>query len=186
MTTIRTYTNQLFYLSRPEPDLVCLQDIAAGLRAYRWSAQSPQLFTIAQHSLLVERLLEMEGEPPSVCLAGLMHDAHEAYIADVTTPAKETMRNGSTAASDFDRLESKVQDAVGVAFGISDEEFRAVKHADTGAMLIERSVLWGGSREGLDYHVSALLDTKHPDYWMNRFLYRHAFLSRQIKEASCG
>lgn len=44
--------------------------------------------TIAQHSLHVVEILDREGADLPTCLLGLIHDADEAYIGDISTPLK--------------------------------------------------------------------------------------------------
>jgi hypothetical protein len=74
-------------LIRPFDYEPSIDEIAYSLsRKFRWGAQSD--VTVAQHSILVADLL-----PSSLKFSGLMHDAHETYTGDVTTPQKELFRH---------------------------------------------------------------------------------------------
>lgn len=48
-------------------------------------------YTVAQHSVEVCRILADWDAPPSVQLYGLLHDAHEAVMGDLTRPVAQTM-----------------------------------------------------------------------------------------------
>lgn len=62
--------------------------------------------SVGSHSCMVARVLyEMTGNP-HIALRGLMHDAHEAFIGDVSTPVKRAM---GTA---WEVMENRIQDAI--------------------------------------------------------------------------
>src|ERR1700756_5230806 len=77
----------------PSPLDVEIGDIAHGLaRVARWNGQTrgPEIFSVAQHSLLVEALFAAaEVSPPAQArLAALLHDAPEYVIGDMISPFK--------------------------------------------------------------------------------------------------
>lgn len=62
--------------------------------------------SVGSHSCMVARVLyEMTGNP-HIALRGLMHDAHEAFIGDVSTPVKRAM------GPIWDVMENRIQDAI--------------------------------------------------------------------------
>jgi hypothetical protein len=70
---------------------ICIDDIAYSLAGQNRFVGHTRL-TVAQHSCHVaEELLRM-GEPQSVALQGLMHDAFEAYGGDIAGPVKRLLR----------------------------------------------------------------------------------------------
>src|SRR5271165_6437249 len=77
----------------PSPLDVEIGDIAHGLaRVARWNGQTtgPHIFSVAQHSLLVERIA-FESNPnfiPAACLYALLHDAAEYVVGDMISPFK--------------------------------------------------------------------------------------------------
>src|SRR3982751_3549354 len=77
----------------PSPLDVEIEDIAHGLaRVARWNGQTfgDHAFSVAQHSLLVERILRLQLAEcaPRDRLATLLHDAPEYVIGDLISPFK--------------------------------------------------------------------------------------------------
>ena len=95
-----------------------LEDIAHGLaRVARWNGQTKgaHIFSVAQHSLLVEALarakqprLDRNGR-----LAVLLHDAPEYVIGDLISPFK------AAVGLDYKRMEARLQAAIHQRFGLS-------------------------------------------------------------------
>ena len=71
------------------PDLKDIAHHLAQINRYTGAASRP--YSVAEHSLLVERIGEQRGNSPAVRLALLMHDAHEAYTNDMASPAKQAI-----------------------------------------------------------------------------------------------
>ena len=121
-------------------DSISLLDIAhhlAQLNRYTGACSRP--YSVAEHSLLVVQLLEHDGETnPSLLQAALMHDAHEAYTADLSTPMKQVV------GAAWDIEESRVQKAVLQRFALAEAFCRfasVIKHADMLALSTERAQL---------------------------------------------
>jgi hypothetical protein len=91
-TWMLTASGQDYVLSGPgvllgNPPL--LQDIAHHLaQINRFTGACSRPYSVAEHSLLVERIGARRGASPILRLALLMHDAHEAYTSDLSSPAK--------------------------------------------------------------------------------------------------
>lgn len=69
-----------------------LQDIAHHLsQINRYTGACFRPYSVAEHSLLVERIGVARGASPGLRMALLMHDAHEAYTTDMSSPAKEAI-----------------------------------------------------------------------------------------------
>lgn len=115
------------------------EDIAAGLRQPRFSAQTEQIYTIAQHSLLVRALVEPVAEeiggPKGEALrrCALMHDATEALIHDITRPLKSQLPQYRT-------IEAQLDERLSRHFGYvwTKERRQIVKLADMQALAIEQ------------------------------------------------
>lgn len=116
---IQTYTGKAFYLLNPRVEDICIEDIAHSL-AYqcRFNGHTKDFYSIAQHSCLVSfcsgALFEREG---------LMHDAAETYVGDVTSPLKRLI-------PDFKRIEDRILEAIARKFGFSFPIPRKVKEVD--------------------------------------------------------
>lgn len=82
-----TFTGMHFWPIDPRPEEIVIEDIAHGLALMnRYNGQTPKPYSVAQHSVIVS-----EACDPKDALWGLLHDASEAYIADIVKPAKQFM-----------------------------------------------------------------------------------------------
>lgn len=118
-------SGRLVDLAHPRPDDVDLDDIAHGLaHLCRFDGQCEHFYSVAQHSVLVSRLCEMHAD------WALFHDAHEAYLGDVSSPLKALL------GPEYRRLSEKWDIAIAARFGLR-RAMKSVKRADTIAMLAE-------------------------------------------------
>ncbi len=123
----------------PSPLDIEIEDLAVGLaRVARWNGQTSGDwgFSVAQHSLLVERLLDrFRAEvPPAWRLLALLHDGPEYVIGDLITPFK------SALGGDYVLIERRLMAAVKQRFGLQGLPKAAgllVKRADRAAAYIE-------------------------------------------------
>lgn len=74
--------------------------------------------SVAQHSVLVSREV-----PEKYALEGLLHDASEAFLGDVSSPLKALL-------PDYRKMESRINAVVRRRFGLRDNVSNSVKHAD--------------------------------------------------------
>jgi uncharacterized protein len=104
-------------LLEPSPLDIEIQDIAHGLaRVARWNGQTegPHAFSVAQHSILVERLVA-ELNPRlgrEARLMALLHDAPEYVVGDLISPFKAAI------GVNYKDLELKLQAAIHLRFGL--------------------------------------------------------------------
>jgi hypothetical protein len=101
----------------PSPLDIEIADIAHGLaRVARWNGQTKgaHIFSVAQHSLLVEALaararprLDAIGR-----LAALLHDAPEYVIGDMISPFKAVI------GGDYKAVEKRLLAAIHIRFGL--------------------------------------------------------------------
>ncbi len=104
---MQTFTGRAVWPIDPHPDDVDLLDIAHALAFQcRFGGHSRMHFSVAQHSILVSRLC-----PPPLRLAGLLHDASEAYVADIVRPLKRDL------GPRYAEVETGWQWAIGRALG---------------------------------------------------------------------
>jgi uncharacterized protein len=143
---MQTCRGQVFDLLDPDPATVDIGEIAYALAgANRFCGHSDPRWSIAAHSILVARLVETNtpGASAELMIAALLHDAHEAYIGDTTSPVKQALAAIDPAAMDAWRaLEGTVQSAIHRALELPIvlpvEWEVAVKVADLRALKLER------------------------------------------------
>lgn len=111
------------------PQDIDLEEIAHGLSMIcRFGGQCNEFYSVAQHSVLVAVHL-----PPNLQLAGLLHDATEAYLGDVIRPLK---RHPSMAG--YVEAECRAWEAIAVRFGLPAALSPEVKTADNRMLITER------------------------------------------------
>jgi len=104
-------------LLEPSPLDIEIEDIAHGLaRVARWNGQTrgPHAFSVAQHSVLVERLV-VDLSPRlsrEARLMALLHDAPEYVVGDLISPFKTAI------GANYKDLELKLQAAIHLRFGL--------------------------------------------------------------------
>lgn len=134
----------------PSPMDIEIEDIAHGLaRVSRWNGQTKgtHLFSVAQHSVLVERLLRHNAPKleQKWQLAALLHDAPEYVIGDMITPFKYAL--GGIYRDIEDRLEKAVHIRFGLPPVLPEYVERSIKRADRMAAWLEATQLAGFSAQ---------------------------------------
>jgi 5'-deoxynucleotidase YfbR-like HD superfamily hydrolase len=137
-------------LLNPSPLDVEIEDIAHGLaRVARWNGQTvgPHIFSVAQHSLLVEALgVHLEPAMPQAWrLALLLHDAPEYVIGDMISPFKAVIGDA------YKGVEARLAAAINLRFSLPAEPpaalKRLAKRADRVAAFYEATLFAGFGRE---------------------------------------
>jgi 5'-deoxynucleotidase YfbR-like HD superfamily hydrolase len=173
----------------PSPVDVEIADIAHGLaRVARWNGQTqgPEIFSVAQHSLLVEALFAAGAAAPSpkARLAALLHDAPEYVIGDMISPFKAAI------GGDYRRIEGRLQQAIHIRFGLPAELptdlAKQIKVVDRVSAYIEATALAGftiaearklfGEPEAPVQDFAAFVEPMRPQEAERRFLDRFAEL----------
>lgn len=134
---IQTASGRPWVLTAPTPDQVYWPDIAESLaKICRFNGHSTVFYSVAQHCRLVADTL-----PPQQRLYGLLHDAHEAVLGDITSPVKAALRSLSGNGA-FDHLaditDQAVFKAAGLPAAMPKDVASAIKHADLTLLASER------------------------------------------------
>lgn len=129
-SVMQSYTGKLIDLANFTPEDVRLPDIAHALsQINRYTGHTIRPLSVAEHSVTVSMLC-----PEEHALWGLMHDASEAYLGDVSRPLKSLL-------PDYRLLEQGVQRIIAQAFRLPWPIPPDVHHADVRALLAEKAVL---------------------------------------------
>lgn len=89
MTWIITNSGTAFDYLAAQAAMVKPTDLAHALsHVCRFNGHCAWHYSVAQHSLLVADIVQQEGGTQDEILAGLLHDATEAYVNDLTRPLK--------------------------------------------------------------------------------------------------
>lgn len=92
MSEILTYTRIMFDPIHPDPARIRIRDIAHALSMLcRANGHFTSFYSVGQHSINCCREARARGYDRRVQLACLLHDASEAYLADVTRPVKKEL-----------------------------------------------------------------------------------------------
>ncbi len=127
MTWITTGSGGRFDYEAPELTEIHISDIAHALsQLCRFTGHTRRFYSVAQHSVLVSHLV-----PPEHALAGLLHDAHEAFVGDMATPLKDLV-------PDYRVIEARAWEAVAARLGVDPILPACVKRADIIALATER------------------------------------------------
>lgn len=130
----------------PAPLDIEIEDIAHGLAfVARWNGQTQGdwAFSVAEHSLLVERIFAAmaPSAPARHRLAALLHDAPEYVIGDMISPFKTAL------GIDYKAFESRLSRAVHIRFGLPADTPKTVKarikRADRASAWLEATQLAG-------------------------------------------
>lgn len=122
MNYIITYTGKKFDFEELETNLIDIRDIAHALsQICRFTGHCPFNYSVAQHCCLVsDFLLTSSLESRYVACLGLLHDAAEAYLGDVSTPLKRVINNykdleNSILSLIFDKFLSRSPEQIEIA-----------------------------------------------------------------------
>jgi len=117
---LTTVTGERFYYLHPNVKSINIFDIGYALsNQCRYLGHTNEFYSVAQHSVLVSTLVESEH-----ALAGLLHDAAEAYTGDIVSPVKAVVK------PIFADVEEKIEKIIAKKFGIEYPRDPSIKIAD--------------------------------------------------------
>lgn len=132
---VLTASGQYVNILAPTEDEIDIYDIAHALaNITRFNGHTAVPYTVAEHSLRCSALLKAWGYTPASQLAGLLHDATEAYIGDVATPLKQLL-------PEFKAIEKNLEKVIEKKFNIIINARPEVHYADIQLLASERKYL---------------------------------------------
>ena len=141
-TWMETWSGKRVDLLNPDPSQIDIRDIAHHLSILnRFTGATKVPYSVAQHSLYVSMLV-----PEHLQLHALLHDAHEAYINDISTPMKNCCESSDIVVvwNTVVRVVHGLDAAIITAFGLSELDgfgHFEIKRADLQAMSDEKAFL---------------------------------------------
>lgn len=131
---ILTYTNTTFYPLAPKIEEVKIEDIAHALsQMCRANGHFKTFYSVGQHSINCALEARTRGLSARMQLACLLHDASEAYIADITRPVKCFLE-------EYRKIEQNLQHVIYAKFKLADlnaEEVRNIAEIDDAILYYE-------------------------------------------------
>lgn len=125
--TILTNNGQYFYFDNPEAHEFHIEEIAHALsHLCRYTGHTKKFYSVAQHSVLVSYLV-----PAPLAMWGLMHDAAEAYLGDVSSPLKAML-------PEYKVIEHRVEKAIAAYHRLPWPMPPCIKEADLVALVTEK------------------------------------------------
>lgn len=104
---IETKNHHKFNVFDIDPDAIDIEDIAHALSmSCRFNGHLEKFLSVAEHSVVIASMATPEN-----ALAGLLHDAAEAYITDVPKPIKVKLDN-------INELDESLTKAIFKKFGV--------------------------------------------------------------------
>lgn len=124
---IQTYSGKKFYPMDPKPEHIDIEDIAHALsNICRYTGHCMDFYSVAQHSWIASFHVPSEDS-----LAALLHDATEAYLADVARPVKALLPN-------YKEIEDGLYRVIAEKFGLPPVIPPSVKEVDLRLLATER------------------------------------------------
>lgn len=118
-SSISTVSGRFYDLLRPEAYEYDIKEIAHALsNICRYTGHTNGFYSVAEHSVLVSRIV-----PKELALCGLLHDASEAFLGDVSSPLKALL-------PEYKKIEQSVESAIARHFGIPFPFPPEIKEAD--------------------------------------------------------
>lgn len=105
---IQTVSGTKVDLLDPKPDQILIEDIAHALSPIcRFTGHVEKFMSVAHHSVIVSNLVD-----PEFAFDGLMHDATEAYVNDLSRPLKNLL-------PEYKVVEERFALAIAEKFGVT-------------------------------------------------------------------
>lgn len=169
MSYIGLQDARTFDFMNPVPDNLKIEDIANALsKLCRFTGHTNRFYSVAEHSVRVSRMV-----PDMYARAGLMHDAAEAFIGDVSTPLKRLI-------PEYRIVERRVWEAVSKRFNLGEPTPGLVKEADH-QIVVNEAWAFGLDPSGWEGfpapNMKQIVELSAQGGWDSRFA-AHMFLAR--------
>jgi hypothetical protein len=131
-TSVQTLSGRYFDLADPYGSEIVIEDIAGALgKICRFCGHTKDHYSVAQHSVIMSNQYDDEH----LALIALLHDAHEAYTGDISSPFKRLLER--LAPGVLASVEHDIADAIYREFGIDKWDESMWKAEDVRAYVTE-------------------------------------------------
>lgn len=153
---IQTFTGKKFRPLDARAEDVDVRDIAHALALKcRFNGHCREFYSVAEHSVRVSRVMLAQGN--QMGMWGLMHDAAEAYLADLGGPIKKAFHvHHAGKVETFEAAEDRLLAVIGEALGFGMIDYEKVREADLTLLVTEARDLLGAPPESWDMPQRAL------------------------------
>lgn len=166
-SSITTVSGRFYDLLLPQDYDYDIEEIAHALsNLCRYTGHVNRFYSVAEHSVLVSRIV-----PVDFALCGLLHDASEAFLGDVSSPLKKLL-------PDYKRIEENVEKSIARYFGIPFPFPKEIHEADKRMYWQERQeIADNGIRDAL-WHQDLRATRKVEAKGMAPHMARRMFMTR--------
>lgn len=138
--SITTASGERFFVFDPQPDDIDMEVVAHALGLLcRYNGHCDRFYSVAEHSVMVSRILYQYYGDARLALIGLLHDAAEAYTGDLVRPIKIAMADAGVDI--LARADEAITECVFGAHGLlplRSTDLERVKWADNVALATEK------------------------------------------------
>ncbi len=170
---IQTVSGRWLNPFEPDPAQLDERDIARALaNLCRFGGHSRVFYSVAQHCVIVSRVVEERGGDVEDVFAALMHDASEAYLGDMPHPIKHRSELGASFREAEAGLEAVIRDRFKIKAVVPE-----IKRVDRALLATERRTFSAESWhwpelddvEPLDLELTAWPPDKAADEFARRY-----------------
>ena len=163
---ITTYVGKHFEPANPDPDAICIEDIAHALSLItRGNGHVKTFWSVGEHCINCAKEAQAQGLSDRMVLACLLHDASECYMSDIPRPFKQEL-------PEYRSHEEHLLDMIYEKFlgsSLTEEEQTRLKEIDDAMLWYDLSVLLGEKPRGaapklqieLDYTVRPFAEVEN-------------------------
>jgi len=136
-TVVETYSGRWVDVYDPQPETICLEDIAHALaNTARYGGHTRHFYSVAEHAVYVSRRLERLTNHKELWFVGLHHDDAEAYLCDIPRPLKPLL--GPEYAELTKKMDAAIFTAIHIPCVLEDPlDYEVIKDADNWALFVE-------------------------------------------------
>lgn len=165
-TSITTLSGRWFDILHPDSYNYNIEEIAEALsRLCRYTGHTNGFYSVAEHSVLVSHAV-----PEKYALIGLLHDASEAFVGDVSSPLKALLPG-------YRDIENNIQQAIANHFFLSYPFPEEIHDADKRVYWLERKYVAPGVDKLWHQEYRASRSVPRPEGFLPEDAY-HFFVER--------